>query len=178
MTGTSRISTFLLAIAGAASFAGCPSATLSLNPDLAALARLDSAPTLKAAAYLIGEGHLRVNIEPDPDHAGSCGLSVFIKANAPGAATLEVRCPAAEKKLLQKDGGGAMGSIFEKTGFSVVSFKCIFAPEMLDFAIGDETRNAGCFQSETTEKKPLKGCFTSKGLAPIEEPKHLKPIVN
>ncbi|MBI5527458.1 MAG: hypothetical protein HY897_14080 [Deltaproteobacteria bacterium] len=155
--------------------AGCPSVTLTLGPELSAAARLERACALKAAAWLIGPGQMRVNIEPEAEAEGSCGVSLYIKAADPEHATIEVRCPAGTGKGLPKD-GGAMGSLFEKTGSSVVSWACNFAPENIDFSPGEETENAGCFVAETAEKKLLTGCFSTTGLYPVQTPNRLKPI--
>jgi len=156
----------------------CPSVTLHLNPDLATVARLDRAPALKAAAYLISPGQMRVNIEAEPQAPESCGVTLFLRADQPSVAVLEVRCPEQGKPHSPKDASGAMGSLFEKAGFSVISFNGVLIPENIDFNAGTETENVGCFQIDTPEKRQFKGCFVAKGLSPVEEPKRLKPMVN
>lgn len=179
MKRTSHLTSAVL-LALAAGAGACPAVTMGINGDLTAFARLGRAKAIRAAAYLVAPGNLRVNIEPEPQTAEACGLTVYIKEARPGHATLEVRCPEEGKPHSTKDAGGAMGSLFEKTGFSVVSFNAVFTPESIDFTVGDETENAGCFELEPQDmrdKKIYQGCFIAKGLFPIEEPKRLKPIV-
>lgn len=171
-------SAVLLALAAGAG--ACPTVTMGVNGDLTTFAHLEKAKSIRAAAYLVAPGYLRVNIEPEPQTAEACGLTVYLKETQPGHATLEVRCPEDRKPHVTKDAGGAMGSLFEKTGFSVITFKVVYTQESGDFTVGEETENAGCFESETKDmrdKKVYRGCFTTKGLYPIEEPKRLKPIV-
>jgi hypothetical protein len=155
--------------------AGCPPAALTLSPDLLAAAQLERAPALKAAAWLIGSGQMRVNIEPEAEAEGSCGVSLFIKAADPERATLEIRCPGDGGKGRAKD-AGAMDTIFEKNGFSVASWPCKFVPESLDFSPDEETENAGCFVAETDQKRLFKGCFSATGLWAVQKPNRLKPV--
>jgi len=176
VTGISRTRLCALAALCVVLYA-CPSVTLGLNPDLTVAAHLDKAPAIKAAAYLISPGSMRVNIESEPQTADACGVTLFVRALDPANATLEIRCPGTAKSPVQKDTAGAMGSLFERTGFSVISFRGVFTPESIDFTLGEETENAGCFQVETPDKSVFKGCFVAKGLSPAEEPKRLKPII-
>jgi hypothetical protein len=160
----------LLGAAGICAVISCATTGLSLSQNLREAARMEAGAGIRAQAWLLAPGSMRINIERDPPSEKSCGLTLFMRENEPGRAVLEVRCGGVQ----EQPGSGVFDTVLGLGGPAVNAYNCSLSKPFLDFTPGEKTKNSGCFSATAKDGRVFDGCFNTVGLKPSEEPRGIR----